>query len=116
MFEEIDEEGLVRVVLAVGDRLVDGTAPLKDEIDRPFALAHATLSAAAESAGLPSGFRLIESRVVELVTGDVAVVTCTREGDGAELLAGAAPVRNDGWQRAVCRAALDAVNRILVKD
>ncbi len=115
MFEEIEEEGVVRVVLAVGDRLVDGTAPLKDEIERPFALAQATLAAAAASAGLNPGFSLIESRVVELVTGDVAVVTCTRER-GGELLAGAAPIRNDGWERAVCRASLDAVNRVITKD
>jgi hypothetical protein len=107
---------MVRVVLAVGDEMIDGRADLRDEVSRPFALAEATLTAAAASAGLAAGFQLIESRVIDLVTGDVAVVTCSTDATPAELLAGVAPIRADGWERAICRAALDAVNRFIIKD
>jgi hypothetical protein len=118
MFEELQEadRNMVRVVLAAGEEMIDGRAELRDEISRPFALAEATLAAAAGYAGMPAGFRLIESRVIDLVTGDVAVVTCSTDATPAELLAGVAPIRADGWEKAVCRASLDAVNRFIVKD
>jgi hypothetical protein len=118
MFEELPDADrtMVRVVLAAGEEMIDGRAELGDEIRRPFALAEATLAAAAGHAGLAGGFRLIESRVIDLVTGDVAVVTCSTDATPAELLAGVAPIRADGWERAICRAALDAVNRFITKD
>ncbi len=118
MYDEItdDSRHMVRVVLAVGEQEVAGSAELRDEIDRPFALAEATLAAAASHAGLKQGFRLVESRVVELVTGDVAIVTCMSGANQNELLAGVAPLRGDGWEKAICRASLDAVNRLITKD
>lgn len=118
MYDEITDESkhIVRVVLVVGGDQVDGSAELRDEVDRPFALAEATLAAAASHAKLAQGFRLVESRVVELVTGDVAIVTCMAGENHDELLAGVAPLRGDGWEKAICRASLDAVNRLITRD
>ncbi len=115
MFEEIEDPPLIRVTIGAGDRLSEGEAKLESELGRAFALAKATLAATSEYAGLHPGFELIEAQLVDLVTGDVAVVTCTAGPDDKELLVGAAPIRSDGWQKAICRAALDAVNRYLAK-
>lgn len=116
MFEEVADPPSIRVTVGAGDRLAEGEADLETELGRPFALAKATLAASADFAGLAPGFELVEARVVDLVTGDVAVVTCTVGPGQSELLAGAAPIRSDGWEKAICRAALDAVNRYLVKE
>lgn len=114
--QEVDSyTATVQVMLARGDALFEGAAEgAADTGMRTLLLAKATAKA-AERLGEDYNFEVLEASILSLVTGDVAVVTCTANGSH-DLLAGVARVRSDGWERAVCRATLDSLNRFIVKD
>lgn len=113
MYEQsgLGDATTARVVLEFDGVEREGTATGESS----YAFAAATLDAVANALSLEDGFRVLESVTIELVTGDVAIVTCVAKQATDKLLVGAAPIRSDGPQSAVCRAALDAVNRIVTR-
>ena len=85
-----------------------GNASGEIDSDKAALIAKATLNAANATCG-QEAFSLDDAVMMKFAAGQLAVVL-VRSNDG-DLVSGSAAVRADGWEKAVCRAALDAVNR-----
>lgn len=98
----------VAVTVEYADQAFIGNAGGQLDSDKVALIAKAALAAANATCG-QEAFFLDDAVMMKFGAGELAVVL-VRADDG-DMVSGSAPVRADGWEKAVCRAALDAVNR-----
>lgn len=108
-------DGMVRLDLAVEDRLIRGEAQVSAEDGDMEAGGRAVLHATERLLASPGVLHLLESRIVEFSENRVVLVLIRSiETNHEELLLGASLIHADPFT-AMAEATLDAVNRRLVQ-
>ncbi len=109
------DDRLVRLILAVDDRTVIGQAERTDRSDDLGVTARAVVHAIEQMLQTPGILSVVKTRIVDLEEYQIVVIVLRwLFADQQEMLVGASMVSGE-LTETVARAALDAVNRRLVR-
>lgn len=109
------KDGVLQIVLAVGDNILVGKASLPNEGDELRAAARAVIHAVEQLLQTPGVLAVLETQIVEMNEHKVMLVIVRWAfGEQHELLVGASLAAGD-LSESMARATLDAVNRRLVR-